>query len=65
MTTERSITTDQTDKLTDYLRWAHGICSVLCCDSEDMSDDHRNAVSCAMHQIEDAQQILNELGGAS
>ena len=32
--------------------------------SDDISDDHRNAASCVMHQIEDAQTTLSE-GGAS
>ena len=59
-----SITIDQIDKLTDHLRWAHGVCSVLCCDSDDMSDDHRNAASCVMHQIEEAQQILKRADGS-
>ncbi len=65
---ERSITIAQIDKLTDHLRWAHGVCSVLCCDSDDLSEDHRNAASCVMHQIEEAQQIpksSGEAGGAS
>ena len=58
MANNRSITINQIDKLTDYLRWAHGICGMLCCDANDISDDQTNAASCAMHQIEAAQQIL-------
>ncbi len=64
MANNRSITINQIDKLTDCLRWAHSICSMLCCDSEDIDDDHRNAASCAMNQLLEAQQILKELGGA-
>ena len=56
-----SITIAQIDKLTDHLRWAHGVCSVLTCDAEELSEDHTNAASCVMHQIEEAQQILRQI----
>ena len=58
---ELSITIDQVDELTNHLRWAHGVSSLLTCYSEHMSEDLRNSASCVMHQIEDAQQILRQI----
>ena len=31
MANSKSISIKQIDKLNDHLRWAHGVCSVLCC----------------------------------